>query len=239
MKALMLVMSLAMLSGGQAIAGKRLSFLNKFTIPSSDLYVPRLSRYLLAGGLGVSIVSVAGVSLFPEHSSLFATASLTGALSATGGAFWAFYQRDKVKARGEQERYLGTEVLYLDDNGDLQRGEVTSAPLGSRELRIEGQAPTDDHINFKIAFLLNHHPDIYRSVEVLADNAERHVGYVFDVFDDGFYELKLLAEVDPDVDYSLHYVHHVTIEPYQIIINENVPLEEGGFRFSDKKGVSR
>lgn len=68
--------------------------------------------------------------------------------------------------------------------------------------------------------------------QAIAGNAERHVGYVFDVLDDGFYELKLLAEVDPAVDSAQHYVHYVAIEPYQIIINENVPLEEGGFRFT-------
>jgi len=233
-KASVIVMSLAMLSSSQALAGKRLSFLKKFTTPASDFYVPHFSRYLLAGGLGVNIVSVAGaLFLFPEHSALFAKASFTGTLSATSGFFWALYRWDKVRQVRNQERYLGIEVLYLDDDGDLQRGEVTSATLGGTKLRIEGQAPIDDHINFKIAFLLNYHPDTNRSVEVLADNAERHVGYVFNVLDDGFYELKLLAEVDPDVDdSSYHYVHHVAIEPYQIIINENVPLEEGGFRFT-------
>ena len=232
MKALVLVISLATLSSGQAVAGKGLSLLKQLATPSSDFYVPRLSRYLIAGGIGVSIVSVAGAFLYPEHSSLFAMTSLTGALSAASGAFWGFYRWDKVGQAREQERYLGTEVLYLDDNGDLQRGEVTSATLGGAKLLIEGQAPTDDHINFKISFLRNYHPDTYRWVEVLADNAERHLGYVFDVLDDGFYELKLLAEVDPAVDSSQHHIHHVTIEPYQIIINENVPLEEGGFRFT-------
>ena len=248
MKASVIVVALAMLSGSQAIAGKRLSFLTKWTTPSSNFYHPRISRYLIVGGLSVGIASIGVSFLSPEMARIGMKTAVAGNFSILGGALWAYIRSDRVT----EVEQVGTEVLYLDDRGNLKRGEVTSATLASSKLRIEGQAPIpivfDGRelqieaqvpmmpIDFKIVFNPEH-ADIYRSVEVLAGNAEalRHVGYVVNVFDEGFYELELLAEVDP----SQPHVEHVAIEPYRIIIDENVPPEEGGFRFSDKKGVSR
>ena len=250
MKALFVVASLAAINSNQAIAGKSLHFfrdlhfLKEWRTPSSVIFMPRISRKLIAGGLSTALLSVAGVALLPE-----ATAGALGAagiISIAAGAAWGFGNGDDIT---EIEQF-GAQVLFLDEAGALQFGKVISAtkfanalriagqaeppPLvyDGRELQVESQTPMIP-IDFKLFFKHKHH-DVNRSVEILSEagNAEapRQVGRVVNVFHDGFYELELLVEVNP----SQPDEGHVAIEPYRIIVNKNVSQEDGGFRFSDE-----
>lgn len=235
MRTLIVVMSLAVLSSSQAIAGKRLSFLKKWKTPSSISYMPRISRDSMASAVGVALFSAASAVLFPEATELIMGTAVAGNLSIAGGGLWETGNADHMTEMDQ----VGTQVLYSDGNGFIRRGEVISGTLGDSELRIKErltrtffiidgselrvEEPAQTTADFfKIAFK-HEHPDSLRLVETL-----KHVGHVINVFNDGFYELELFAAVDS----SKPHVEHVAIKPYRIIVDESVSLEDGGFRFT-------
>ena len=244
MKALIVVVSLTVLSSSQAVAGKRFSFLREWKTPSSAVFMPRISRNLIAGGLSTTLFSAAGAALLPEVAAVSLGAA--GIISVAAGVAWGFGNGGDIT----EIEQVDTQVLYLDEAGALQYGKVVSATARAHALRVAGQAEhpplvydgrelqverqlSMNPIDFKIYFR-HKHRDTYRPVEILSEagNAEapRQVGRVVNVFHDGFYELELLVEVNP----SQPDEGHVAIEPYRIIVNENVALEDGGFRFSDQ-----
>ena len=236
MKALVIVLSLMVVGSNQAMAGKRMSsvknFLQEWKTPSSALYLPRISRYLVGGGFCCHLFLIGKWFFAPTDPATSLVISLVGAAGVLGGVSYGLSRRSHVK-EGEE---IGVKVLYLDDYGELRSGEVVSIAAYGRELRVEGHGPMSIDFKIRKSILMSSKTDIYRAVEILSEagNAEslRHVGYVVEVLNNGFYQLELLAEVDPsiDIDPSRDYLDHA-IEPYRIIIDEAVAFEDGGFRF--------
>lgn len=231
MKSLTFFLLLVVVGGDQAIAGKGLSWLKKWKTPSSSLYLPRVSRCLVAGGFSCQIVWVA--SSVSSEPLLPATAILgfIGTVSVVGGYLYAYARRNHV-TEGEQ---IGVQVFYLDDHGVPKRGEVVASSSYEYKLLVKGHEPRP--IDFKITRGYSNRHDIYRPVEILAKTGDseaiRHVGYVVNVFNDGFYELELLAEIDPsiDIDHTQSYLDYA-IEPYRVIVDKDLALEDGGFTFN-------
>ena len=234
MRSLVITLSLLTIGSNQAIAGKRPFILKKMKTPHSSVYLPPVSRCLVLAGVGCMAFSFALLpvgSMFPELSmgGVGSIANVTGFASFVGGLAYGYARRNRV-TEGEE---IGAQVIYLDDYGDIRRGEVVASNSYGSKLLVEGRG--DSPIDFKMrrGFLGKHH--IYRPVEVLSQVGKteslRRVGYVVSVLDGGFYELELIAEVDFYDLENPHLYSERAIEPYRVFIDENVAFEDGGFRF--------
>lgn len=235
----LVITTLLTFGGGQAVAGKGPSFFKKLKTPHSSVYLPPVSRCLVGVGVGCHAFSWALWSatefIFPELSTgpVGSIANVGGAVSFMGGLLYGHARRNRV-TEGEE---IGAPVLYLDDYGNLRDGEVVASATFGRKLLVEGRGSTP--IDFKMVrgYRDKHH--IYRPVEILSEvgqvESSIRVGYVVGVLEGGFYELELLAEIDPstvDLDDSYtSYIDHA-LEPYRVFIDKDVAFEDGGFRFN-------
>lgn len=240
MKSLIVTLSLLTVGGGQAVAGKRPSFLKKLKTPHSNVYLPPISRCLVGVGVGCHAFSwallAAGI-IFPELSTgpVGSILNVTGGVSFVGGLVYGYARRNRV-TEGEE---IGAPVIYLDDYGDLRDGKVVASSNFGRKLLVEGRGSAP--IDFKMVrgYRDKHH--IYRPVEILSEVGQVEslirVGYVVSLLEGGFYELELLAEIDPSAvdldDPDAPYVDYA-IKPYRVFIDKDVAFEDGGFRFNGR-----
>ena len=157
-----------------------------------------------------------------------------------------FYNKWKTKERNKVSSYRGEQIIYATEEGDLKRGEVIGYDgyEGNEytEMNLTGETTP---IIFKdiVARLIPDHRDLGRVVEMLTESDDHqaifYVGHVVDVFDNGFYELELLAKTGllPDslsADATTYDMPYIDIEPRRIIINKNVSLVDGGFKLASR-----
>lgn len=218
MKKLVIVMSLTISS--QAIAGQRLSEFLAIAWPQ----------------LSVATVTTVGSFAFLDPAlALIMSGSVTSGvgLSLVEPLLDRWSERTDERARGT----VGKEILYRDDDANLKRGKIKAYDLdGGLYIAEQETAITLSHI---IATQIPDHHEIGREVKLLteADDTEslHYAGVVVAVFDNGSYELELLAKVDALLDPSLaddlatHNMNY--IEPRRLIVNKNVALADGGFIF--------
>ena len=133
---------------------------------------------------------------------------------------------------------VNKQILYHGDNGGLRSGRVEGYDIDSEHLSIFEEAPIT--FNRVVATSISDHRHVGLGVVVLSDaddiEAMHYAGQVITVFDNGFYELELLTKVNfrLDSDYRIHS----DIEPRQIIVNKNVSMIDGGFRFYQQDGIN-
>jgi len=226
MKTLVVVMSLTL--GSQAIAGKRLSEFLAFAWPQ----------------LTVATVGTAGFFAFLDP-----TLALIMSASVTGGVGLSLVEPllDSWDRWTDERGWdtVGKKILYRDGDGDLKRGKAVAYDDGGR-LYIAGEATPIEMFDIVATSIPDHH-EIGREVELLteADDTEalHYAGVVVAAFDNGSYELELLAKVDsllaPSATDDAYHRHYIDIEPRRLIVAKNVALKDGGFRFARREKSPR
>ena len=229
---LLLALSLLLSVDNQAMAGKITmpqwmhSGNNVLYLPISVLttgFVATTTFYLTSGEV-YSLIPVVGT----------AVTAVTGLGSCVVSCMWA--GKMEKRARG----YIGKRIIFRDDDSNLKSGEVVGyAPIDigrHTEMYLAGK---ETSISFKdiLATLIPSHRDVGREIEILTEaddtQALHYAGRIVHVFDNGFYELELIAKIDSLPDPSLaHDNLYIDIEPRRIIVNKNASLADGGFRFS-------
>ena len=231
MKTLIIAMSLTL--GSQAIAGKRLSeFL--------AIAWPQLS--------GATVATVGSFALLDP-----ARALIMSAIVAGGAGFSLFTSLSDRRTDERGWNTVGKEILYREGDGGLKRGKVeTYTPIKNIDeggiLYIAEEATPIEIFQLVTTSIPDHH-EIGREVELLteADDTEalHYAGIVNTVFDNGSYELELLAKVAVQLDQPLtadvaaYHRHYIDIEPRRLIVAKNVALKDGGFRFARQENSPR
>ena len=228
MKTLVVAMSLTL--GAQAIAGKRLSEFLAIAWPQ----------------LTVATVGTAGSFAFLDP-----TLALIMSASITGGVGLSLVEPllDRWAERTDERGWdtVGKKILYRDDDGSLKLGKTVAytSPFfyDYGGLHIAGEETLIEMFDIVATSIPDHH-DIGREVELLTeaeDTALHYAGVVVAAFDNGSYELELLAKVDVLLDPSVTDAayHYIDIEPRRLIVAKNVALKDGGFRFARRENSPR
>lgn len=191
-------------------------------------FVATTTSYLMSGDVHSSIPIVGGVVTTATTLGTFVVGCIMGA-----------------KTQKRVIGYVGKHIIYRDDAGNLKSGTVVRHNLINNDKYTEMDIVDEDTtIDFKdiVATQILNHRDVGREIEILTEaddtQALHYAGQVVHVFDNGFYELELIAKVDPmqnplfTDDIATDSSHAIEIEPRRIIIDKNSSLKDGGFRFS-------
>ena len=210
-----------------------------------------LPKWLRVADLSIELpLSVLPIVYFPTvttgivlDSPALAVTGVVCSVVASCGTYY-FYNKWRTKVSKKVSGYRGQQIIYHSGDGGLKRGKVISYNgYGDSEFTEMNIAEETTPIIFKdiVAKLIPNHRDVGREIEVLTEDhdhqAINYVGHVIDVFDNGFYELELLVKTDflPDplvVNETNYDLPYIDIEPRRIIINKNVSLADGGFKFA-------
>ena len=174
MKALAIVVSLAVLTSSQAIAGKGMP--SKWQLVSRSFWTPTVTFFSTALATGATANLVNG------------EAGL--AVAALGLVYFA-HTAAVIEGRKLEASDIGRQVLYRDAD-DLVKATVDSLYSRGHEFRTaDGDMLISEEV---VAYEIFGHDDIGRQVlfsAELANNAESRYleGHVGRVFTDGFYEI--------------------------------------------------
>lgn len=225
MKRLVILLLLVSVNDNQALAGKKLA--------SAKRVISKNFKTVVAP-LMVGTAGTAGSFLLLNP---IIAVPLGGSIALVTGI--AILQNKLREWDGEGDTtisYRDKEILYRH-NDELKRAKVFFHHRIGQRLSLDGGESIA--LEDVVAMLIPDHHDVGREVELLTESddteALHYAGFVVGVFDDGFYELEVVAKTDllPDpwaTDSTLR--HYANIEPHRIIVGENVSFQDGGFRFA-------